>query len=155
MLRALGFVTILGLCFIANAAWADQEGVFTPSEKDAQMLVMKAVDAYIASGDDAFADMTGPGNEYHRGPLYIFVIGRDELVLAQSADPNRIGFDNRLSIDADGVAMSPLLRKIATPEGAWVHYRWAHPITQKLTPKKSWIVLHDGLIFGAGVYLKP
>ena len=155
MLRVFGLTAVLGVYLIATAAWADQESGFTPNEEDAQMLVMKAVDAYDVSGEDAFAAMSGPGNEYHRGSLYVFIIGRDERVLVQAADQGRVGADNRLSIDADGIAMPPLLRKTATPDGAWVHYRWAHPVTTKPTPKKSWVVLHDGLIFGAGIYSKP
>jgi len=41
----------------------------------------------------------------------------------------------------------------ATPEGAWVDYFRVNPQSGKDEPKSSWVVLHDGYIFGCGVYI--
>jgi signal transduction histidine kinase len=41
----------------------------------------------------------------------------------------------------------------ATEDGVWVDYKWFDPVTRDVMPKTSWVVLHDGYIFGAGVYL--
>ena len=41
---------------------------------------------------------------------------------------------------------------MATTNGAWVDYRWEDPLTGKVVPKSSWVVLHNGYIFGCGIY---
>ena len=42
----------------------------------------------------------------------------------------------------------------ATPEGVWVDYIWRDPISNKDVAKSSWVVAHQGYVFGTGIY-KP
>ena len=41
----------------------------------------------------------------------------------------------------------------AIGEGVWTDYTWYNPVNRELHAKSSWIVLHDGFVFGAGIYL--
>ena len=40
----------------------------------------------------------------------------------------------------------------ATEEGKWVGYVYLNPTTEKEEQKHTWVVKHDGLIFGSGWY---
>ena len=40
----------------------------------------------------------------------------------------------------------------ATTDGAWTIYRFTNPATGREQPKHSWVVSHNGLVFGAGYY---
>ena len=39
-----------------------------------------------------------------------------------------------------------------TTEGIWVQYPLENPVSNKVEPKTSWIKLHDGYLFGVGIY---
>ena len=54
----------------------------------------------------------------------------------------------------DGYAYGKEFFAKATEQGAWVDYKWKDPMTGEVLPKSSWLVLHDGFIFGSGIY-KP
>ena len=56
-------------------------------------------------------------------------------------------------MDSRGKAYGKALLAGATAEGAWVDYSRVNPQSGKDEPKSSWVVLHDGYIFGCGVYV--
>jgi len=56
--------------------------------------------------------------------------------------------------DVDGKAFGAEMLDAASPDGAWVDYKWLDPATDQIEPKSSWLVEHGGYIFGAGIY-KP
>ena len=39
-----------------------------------------------------------------------------------------------------------------TEDGSWVDYTYLNPVTRVNGQKHSWVVKHDGLIFGSGWY---
>ena len=41
-----------------------------------------------------------------------------------------------------------------TSDGEWVDYMFRNPTTDEEQPKHSWVVRHDGLVFGSGWYEK-
>ena len=55
-------------------------------------------------------------------------------------------------VDADGKEFGEEIGLMASAEGAWVDYKWKNPVSGEIEQKSSWIVAHDGHIFGAGVY---
>ena len=57
-------------------------------------------------------------------------------------------------VDVTGKNLGKEIVESANEEGAWVDYVWRDPLTEADVPKTSWIVRHDGYIFGCGVY-KP
>ena len=139
------------LLVIAGAAMAE-EGRGTAEE--AQALVARAIAAFDAQGTAAFAAMSPPATEFRDRDLYVFVIGPDNIVLANGQDASRIGRDLSETVDATGKAIGTEMIEKASEEGAWVDYVWRDPLTETNVHKTSWIVRHDGYIFGCGVY-KP
>jgi signal transduction histidine kinase len=53
----------------------------------------------------------------------------------------------------DGDPIGQMVIKAADEQGAWVDYSYLDPVTDRVEHKFSWVVLHDGKIFGCGIYV--
>jgi signal transduction histidine kinase len=124
------------------------------SAGEAKDMVGRAIDSYDAEGAASFAAMTAPSTEFVDRDLYVFVIGPDRRLVAHGASAELVGDDVMILVDSGGRAFGREFVERATPEGAWVDYSWIDPLTGEDVRKTSWVVLHDGHIFGAGIY-KP
>lgn len=123
--------------------------------EEAQAMVADAIAAYDATGAAVLFGRINetPRPEFFDGDLYIFVVDEDGLTVAHAAEPTRVGSDVTRLTDVDGKAFGTEMLAVATPEGAWVDYKWQDPATGEVEPKASWVVRHDGYIFGCGIYL--
>ena len=119
---------------------------------EAQAMVARAIAAYETEGDAAFIAMTAPRKEFVDRDLYMFVVGPDNIVVAQGVDASRVGTDVTTLVDADGFAYGQAIVDTATPEGAWLSYKREDPLTGVIEEKLSWLRLHDGYVFGCGIY---
>ena len=94
------------------------------------------------------------------GPWYVFIVDENDKVLAHY-NPHLLGEDlnGPIGIDANGYNFAPALLS-ATEEGKWVSYVYRNPVKAGPLPdhlgavelKLSWVVRHDGLLFGSGWY---
>jgi signal transduction histidine kinase len=82
------------------------------------------------------------------------VIGPDHKTVARAIGAESIGLDITEQGDADGYAFGKAFVERASAGGVWVDYRFEDPISGEPLAKSSWLVLHDGHIFGCGIY-KP
>ncbi len=118
----------------------------------AMYMVEKAIADYDDNGKIAFMKFD-QNYIYHNDEEYVFVIEKGTFrIVAHGINPEYIGTLSSDLIDSDGTNIGELIDKNATPEGTWVHYKFLDPKTEKIEPKSSWITLHDGYIFGVGVY---
>lgn len=140
------------LLLIVTTGVAGDEPRGTPEE--AKAMVARAIAAYDAQGEAAFAAMTPPGSEFRDRDLYVFVIGPDNQTVAHGQDASRIGNDLAQTVDAAGKAFGQEMLDRADEKGIWVDYIWRDPLTNTDVAKTSWVVRHDGYLFGCGVY-KP
>jgi signal transduction histidine kinase len=150
MLRILIMFGAL-LPILANAAMADET---RGTAEEAQALVARAIAAYDAQGTAAFADMMTPSTAFRDRDLYMFVIGPDNLNVAHGSDPGRVGTDIAKVVDSAGKPFGREIIEKADEKGVWIDYVWRDPLTEKDVQKSSWLVRHDGYIFGCGIY-KP
>lgn len=139
----------LGLAACASSGTAERG-----SADEARALVHRAIAAYDASGTAAFAEMTSPSEAYVDRDLYIFVFGPDRKVVAHGVNPDLIGDDPTVLIDANGKPFGNEMVVMADADGEWVDYVWVDPLTGNEVAKSSFVVAHDGYIFGSGIY-KP
>jgi len=139
------------ILILASAAMADET---RGTAEEAQAMVVRATAAYDAQGKAAFAAMNPPSTEFRDRDLYVFVIGPDNLTVANGQDANRVGLDLAQVVDSAGKAIGKEMIAKADEQGVWVDYVWRDPLTEKDVQKTSWIVRHDGYIFGCGIY-KP
>ena len=89
------------------------------------------------------------------GPWYVFVLEDREgdlYTVANSNRPDLVG-TTRERIDANGYNYGEALSAITEEGGGeWVNYLFTHPQTSEDTPKHSWVVRRNNLLFGAGWY---
>ena len=85
------------------------------------------------------------------GPLYLFLIGADDLYLSHPIFPHLIGTDIKDVVGSNGYELGKEIAK-ATAAGHWVEYLWPNPVTEIEEHKTTWVIRHDGLIFASGYY---
>lgn len=113
--------------------------------------VRQALAFYDAEGREAtirhYNSPAGVDGEY-----YLFILDEDGVLIAH-LNQELLGRDvhTSLGIDEDGNRFG-LLMLDATAEGMWVDYVYLNPNTGFRELKHSWVVRHDGLIFGSGWY---
>lgn len=139
------------LLILVNTALADEN---RGTAEQAQALVAKALAAYDAKGTAAFADMMPPSTEFRDRDLYMFVIGADNRTVAHGRDPGRVGNSIAGLVDSTGKPFGQEIIEKADEQGVWIDYVFRDPLTETDVQKSSWIVRHDGYIFGCGIY-KP
>ena len=150
LLRSLAAALLLTLA--ASAATGGDRG----TAEEAQDMVARAIAYYDEKGAEAaFAKFNNdPAPEFLDRDLYIFVGGRDEGMVAHATSPSLLGVTYSSFVDVDGRRFGEEMREAVTPDGIWVDYRFKNPATGEIERKSSWAVLHDGYIFGVGIY-KP
>ena len=117
-----------------------------------------AIGRYEAEGLAATLDYyNDPGNV--DGQWYAFIINEDDEIIGHY-DPNRRGYDLKgwVGTDANGYGFGADMLS-ATEEGRWVTYVFRNPerLEAGFDPsgfelKRTWVVRHDGLLFGSGWY---
>lgn len=114
----------------------------------------------IAMFDEAGADATmnainhDPAPDFLDGDLYVFAYDPQDLISAHAANESLVGQPAADFFDVDGKAFGKEISDVASADGVWVDYMWVDPVSEETEPKSSWVVRHDGYIFGVGIY-KP
>ena len=71
--------------------------------------------------------------------------------LAQGTDPALT-----YMLDWDAIVAVPhvedVLDKMSTGSGSWIEYSVINPVTGGVENKRTWLMMHDGLVFGSGYY---
>ncbi|MYA73996.1 MAG: hypothetical protein F4Y27_04920 [Acidimicrobiaceae bacterium] len=125
-----------------------------------QFFVDNAIDMYEADGRDNTLEYYN-SLESVDGQWYMFIIDSDDTVIGHY-DNERLGRDANDPIysDINGYFYGPELLS-ATEEGKWVGYAFQNPGTGDINTgdygeyelKNTWVVRHDGLVFGSGWYI--
>ena len=123
--------------------------------EEARALVAKAIALYDREGrEKAFAAIQDPKHAFVDRDLYVFVLGPKRTIVAHGGNTALVGTAAESLVDEDGVHFGTKFMDESTATGNWIDYKWKDPATGKVLPKSSWVVRHDGYIFGAGIY-KP
>ena len=85
---------------------------------------------------------------FRDGDLYVFVFDGDGTIVSHGVDESLIGVDATQLADVDGKKFVQEMLSDASMDGTWVDYKWEDPMTGEIEPKSSWVVLHDGYVFG-------
>ena len=149
-LRSLAAALFLALA--APAIASDGRG----TAEEAQDMVARAIAYYDEMGTEAALAKfnTDPAPEFLDRDLYVFVYGLNDAIVAHGVDPSLLGRTYSSFTDVDGKQFGEEMRQTASVDGTWVDYKWINPATGEVEQKSSWLVLHDGHLFGVGIY-KP
>ena len=114
-------------------------------------MVEQALQRYEAQGREATVEYYNTP-ESADGEYYVFIFDEDDKLIAH-ANPDLIGMDLKgdLGVDVTGYRFGDLMLT-ATEEGLWVDYLFQNLSTGNQEFKHSWVVRHDGLLFGSGWY---
>ncbi len=137
----------MGFAIVPFVAHADG----TPEQ--AMAMAKKAAEFVREHGKDAAtAEFNKPESEFVVDDLYVFVVDDSGTFLAHPKKPALVG-KNMIGLkDIDG---TPLIKEFTeVKDEGWVEYKWPHPITKKVMPKKSYIINVDGYRVGVGAYYK-
>ena len=156
LLRALVATLVAGggLLTAASLSHAEQHG----TREQAQAMVAKAIALYDEKGKAAFEVMDqGAASGFRQEDLYIFVIGTgpDARVVAHGLDRQRIGVSSPPSPTAAARLMAsncwrgPRLRAPGLTITASIRR------AARKSRNRAGSFVHDGYIFGCGVYVGP
>ena len=115
-----------------------------------QAFVERAIDRYNNEGLQATLDYYNSPDSID-GQWYVFIANTD-IILANAAVPSIVGTSSLDTRGADGYPIGQHLSAVATEEGAWGDYYWVNPESGETQTKHSWVVRHNGLVFGSGWY---
>ncbi len=149
MYRGISLILGVVLLFVANVA----------SAEDKKDTVTKMMDAAIAhyekvGAEQAYNDFAVKDSEYNHGEFYFFItdLKSRELVF-HGANHKLVGKNLEKLKDIDGKLFVQEMRKLAESVGeGWVDYKWPHPVTKQITPKKSLVRTTGGVYFGIGYF---
>ena len=114
-------------------------------------LVQQALERYDRDGrDDTLKYYNSPDGA--SGEWYIFILDAEGTVVAHiNQSLLGRGVKEGLGVDATGYRFGEVMLG-TTEAGLWVDYVFFNPKTGRQDVKHSWVVRHDGLIFGSGWY---
>jgi cytochrome c len=137
----------------APAAAAAAPADSTPEEA---MAWSKKAAAYVKEhgAAAATAEFNNPKGQFIKNDLYVFVVDNQGVFLAHPIKPALVGTNQMSMKDVDG---TPLVRNFTeVKDEAWSPYKWPHPLTKKIRPKKSYIInvpgIPGGYFVGVGTY---
>ena len=113
-------------------------------------FVQQAIDRYERDGREATLQYYNSADSFD-GPWYVFIIDEDGMLIA-NRNPEMVGIPASDVDGPDGYPAGRMVLAVASVDGAWVDYQFINPLTGRAEIKHSWIVRHDGLIFGSGWY---
>ena len=130
-------------------------GAIAATPQQAQDMVARAIALFEEKGEAAFTVFNeGKASGVVEGEVYIVVqsVGPDGKVLAHAANSKLIGTPLSEIVDETGKAFAVEMSQKATANGGWFDYMWPNPAVDKVQRKEAWAVLHEDLVFIAGIY---
>jgi signal transduction histidine kinase len=85
--------------------------------------------------------------------LYLMVVGADDSVfLAHGNNPRTLGSGPQ-SKDVDGKPFVREMTEVARRRGeGWVDYKWAHPVTNEVLTKSTFVQRAGDVVVACGIY---
>lgn len=155
MIRARHLVPLctIGLA-LALGAIVPLRAAERASADEARSMVGKGV-AYVRANGSAmgYAAISDPGGPFRDRDLYLVVYGLDGVVHAHGANPKMIGRKLIDLRDADGKAFVKERVDLGRTKSAfWQDYKFTHPVTKKVAPKRMYCETLDATVVCGGIY---
>ena len=116
-----------------------------------QAFVQRAISLYDAVGFDVtVAYYNTP--ESMDGQWYMFIGDENDVMSAHAFNPALVGLAAAEITAPNNYPSGAALAAVADEDGEWFSYAFANPSTGAVSFKHSWVVRHDGRVFGSGWY---
>ena len=86
------------------------------------------------------------------GQWYVFIVDRDDIMLAHAANPTLVGQPASFADGPNGYPAGEAVAAVADEDGAWFSYTFVNPASGAVETKHSWAVRHEGIVFSSGWY---
>ena len=129
--------------------------VLATSESEVKNLVNEATKYCKDVGQEkCFKVFTDKNGKFTKGSLYVFAIGYDGITVAHGGNAKLVGKNLIKVKDPAGNMLIQELIAIAKSKGeGWFDYRWSHPISKKVEPKRSFVrTIENDIFIGSGYY---
>ncbi len=146
-------ITAIG-ALLAAVACGDSLTPLPPKSDPAaftKAFVQQAIDRYDRDGRADTIDYYNT-TESMDGQWYVFIIDEAEILVSHPTMPELRGTNGRETRGPDGFPVGLLNLSVANENGAWSSYVFNSPGSGAPEFKRSWLVRHDGLLFGSGWY---
>ncbi len=160
MAASLSIRTLAALAIALAVALAAQTGLARAQEGEdpradpaeyTKAFVAQAMVRYELNGlAETIAHYNSPASM--DGQWYVFIFDARDVLVAHAADPDLVGRHASSVLGPNGYPSGDSVVAVAraNPEGAWLDYTFTNPATGDLETKHSWVVVHEGLVFGSG-----
>ncbi|MDQ1835196.1 MULTISPECIES: cache domain-containing protein [Massilia] len=128
----------------------------TSQEKAAISLAERAAKHIHAVGIPvACKDFADPTKGYIDGELYVYIQDLKAKMICHPTNARLNGKDLLELKDADDKPFNKeMLEVLKRGRSGWVSYRWVHPVSKTIQPKKTYVMAIDGVMLGVGIYTK-
>ena len=137
-----------GLTF--GSGWYEPGPMKSDNPAYTRAFVQSAINLYNAVGLDATVAYYNT-EESVDGQWYVF-IGEGEALAAHAVNPGLVGRPASEAVGPNSYPAGEALAAAADEDGEWFSYTFTNPATGGVETKHSWVVEHDGLLFGSGWY---
>lgn len=150
--RPLATTLMAAALFASSFAYAEDRG----SKDEAKAMAEAAAEHVKAVGPDkASKDFMQDKAKWTKKDLYVFMYDMKGTCLANGANEKLVGKNLMDMKDKTGKPIIAEFTKVAKNGGSgWVDYEWAHPQTQKVEGKTTYVMKvanFDGYV-GVGAY---
>ena len=114
-------------------------------------FVNEAIDKYDSEGLDATLAYYNTKQSMD-GPWYVFIFDENDNIIAHAPNPSLVNGPASNAVSPNGYPAGDAIAASADEDGAWFSYTYPNPATGAVETKHSWMVRHDGLLFGSGWY---
>ena len=114
-------------------------------------LVREAINRYESEGLDATVAYYNTDASID-GQWYVFIFDEADTMLVHAPNPDFVGLPASEVLGPNDFPSGPYVVAGADEAGAWVDYTFQSPASGAIETKHSWVVEHDGLVFGSGWY---
>ncbi len=116
-----------------------------------QALVRQAIERYEETGKEAtVAYYNDP--ESQDGQWYVFILDQDDVMVSHAGDPSLVGLHASEVLGPNSYPVGEGLVAVADEDGGWFDYTYPNPTSGGVETQHSWLVRHEGLVFGSGWY---
>jgi len=140
---------------ILGAATMGAAPVRYGTEAKARALLTRAVELFQKEGPGALSTIGKADGPFFQHDLFVFVIGPDQKIAADPAEPEIVGAEISTLRDPLGKPYALMIQRRATEDGAEVDYEGKNPQTNRVEDKIAIAVRSGGYVFACGYYLPP
>ena len=83
---------------------------------------------------------------------YAFVVDQTGTTVAQGVDSDLIGDTPDWDAIVAIIPEQDIIDVLSRGSGMWVSYEHTNPVSGQEEDKRTWLVMHGGLIFGSGYH---